>query len=39
MITAFAAAVIGGFGRFAGVIVGALVLGLVQQLGRAVPRP
>lgn len=33
MITAFAAAVIGGFGRFAGVIVGALILGLVQQLG------
>ncbi|WP_433045980.1 branched-chain amino acid ABC transporter permease [Dactylosporangium sp. CS-033363] len=33
MITAFAAAVIGGFGRFSGVIVGALVLGLVQQLG------
>jgi branched-chain amino acid transport system permease protein len=33
MIAAFAAAVIGGFGRFAGVIVGALVLGLVQQLG------
>ena len=33
MITAFAAAVIGGFGRFAGVIVGALVLGLVEQLG------
>lgn len=33
MIAAFAAAVIGGFGRFAGVIVGALVLGLVEQLG------
>jgi branched-chain amino acid transport system permease protein len=33
MIAAFAAAVIGGFGRFGGVIVGALVLGLVEQLG------
>jgi branched-chain amino acid transport system permease protein len=33
MIGAFAAAVIGGFGRFAGVIIGALALGLVEQLG------
>jgi branched-chain amino acid transport system permease protein len=33
MIAAFAAAVIGGFGRFSGVIVGALALGLVEQLG------
>jgi len=33
MIAAFAAAVIGGFGRFSGVVVGALALGLVEQLG------
>jgi branched-chain amino acid transport system permease protein len=33
MITAFAAAVIGGFGRFAGVVIGALALGLIEQLG------
>jgi len=33
MISAFAAAVIGGFGRFAGVVIGALALGLVEQLG------
>ncbi|HEY4278679.1 MAG TPA: branched-chain amino acid ABC transporter permease [Conexibacter sp.] len=35
MMTAFAAAVIGGFGRLGGVVIGALVLGLVQQLGSA----
>ena len=33
MVTAFAAAVIGGFGRLGGVVAGALLLGLVQQLG------
>lgn len=33
MVTAFAAAVIGGFGRLGGVVAGALALGLVQQLG------
>lgn len=33
MVTAFAAAVIGGFGRLGGVVAGALALGLLQQLG------
>jgi branched-chain amino acid transport system permease protein len=33
MVTAFAAAVIGGFGRLSGVVAGALALGLAQQLG------
>jgi branched-chain amino acid transport system permease protein len=32
MITAFAAAVLGGFGSLPGVVLGALVVGLVQQL-------
>lgn len=32
MITAFAAAVLGGFGSFSGVVLGALVIGLVQQV-------
>jgi branched-chain amino acid transport system permease protein len=32
MVTAFAAAVIGGFGSLGGVLIGALVIGLVQQL-------
>ncbi|MES2171881.1 MAG: branched-chain amino acid ABC transporter permease [Actinomycetota bacterium] len=35
MITAFAAAVIGGFGRLEGVVAGALALGLISQLGGA----
>jgi branched-chain amino acid transport system permease protein len=32
MVAAFAAAVLGGFGSFNGVIIGSLVIGLVQQL-------
>jgi branched-chain amino acid transport system permease protein len=32
MITAFAAAVLGGFGSLQGVVVGGLIVGLVQQL-------
>lgn len=32
MVTAFAVAVVGGFGSLGGVVVGALVIGLVQQL-------
>jgi branched-chain amino acid transport system permease protein len=32
MVTAFVAAVIGGFGSFAGVIVGGLFIGLLQQV-------
>jgi branched-chain amino acid transport system permease protein len=32
MVTAFAAAVLGGFGSLGGVVVGALVIGLIQQL-------
>ena len=32
MVAAFAAAVLGGFGSFEGVIVGSLIIGLVQQL-------
>lgn len=32
MVTAFAAAVLGGFGSLGGVVIGALVIGLVQQL-------
>ncbi|MBX6391443.1 MAG: branched-chain amino acid ABC transporter permease [Frankia sp.] len=32
MITAFAAAVLGGFGSLAGVVAGGLLIGLVQQL-------
>ncbi|MFC5950380.1 branched-chain amino acid ABC transporter permease [Pseudonocardia lutea] len=32
MITAFAAAVLGGFGSLPGVVLGALVIGLVQQV-------
>jgi branched-chain amino acid transport system permease protein len=32
MITAFAAAVLGGFGSIGGVVLGALVIGLIQQL-------
>lgn len=32
MISAFAAAVLGGFGSLGGVVVGALVIGLVEQL-------
>lgn len=32
MLAAFAAAILGGFGSFAGVVIGALVIGLVQQL-------
>jgi branched-chain amino acid transport system permease protein len=32
MITAFAAAVLGGFGSLGGVVAGAMVIGLVQQL-------
>jgi branched-chain amino acid transport system permease protein len=32
MITAFAAAVLGGFGSLGGVVLGALVIGLIQQL-------
>ena len=32
MISAFAAAVLGGFGSLGGVIAGALIIGLVQQL-------
>jgi branched-chain amino acid transport system permease protein len=32
MLTAFAAAILGGFGNLTGVIVGSLIIGLVQQL-------
>lgn len=32
MVTAFAAAVLGGFGSLGGVVLGALVIGLIQQL-------
>ncbi len=32
MVTAFAAAVLGGFGSLPGVVLGALVIGLIQQL-------
>jgi branched-chain amino acid transport system permease protein len=32
MVTAFAAAVLGGFGSLGGVVIGALVIGLIQQL-------
>jgi len=32
MVTAFAAAVLGGFGSLGGVVLGALIIGLVQQL-------
>ncbi len=32
MLTAFAAAILGGFGNLTGVIVGSLVIGLVQQV-------
>lgn len=32
MVAAFAVAVIGGFGSFTGVVIGALVIGLVRQL-------
>jgi branched-chain amino acid transport system permease protein len=32
MLTAFAAAILGGFGSLTGVIVGSLIIGLVQQL-------
>ena len=32
MITAFAAAVIGGFGSFGGVVLGGILIGLLQQL-------
>lgn len=32
MVTAFAVAVLGGFGSFGGVVLGALAIGLVQQL-------
>ncbi len=32
MVAAFAVAVIGGFGSFTGVVIGALVIGLVKQL-------
>jgi branched-chain amino acid transport system permease protein len=33
MVTAFAAAVLGGFGSLTGVVVGGLFIGLVQQVG------
>jgi branched-chain amino acid transport system permease protein len=33
MVTGFAAAVIGGFGRVWGVVLGALIIGLASQLG------
>lgn len=32
MLAAFAAAILGGFGSFTGVVVGAIVIGLLQQL-------
>lgn len=35
MLTAFAAAVLGGFGSFSGVVVAAMVLALVEQFGGA----
>jgi branched-chain amino acid transport system permease protein len=32
MLSAFAAAIVGGFGRLGGMMVGALVIGLTEQL-------
>jgi branched-chain amino acid transport system permease protein len=39
MLYAFAAAILGSMGRLGGVVVGALAIGLVQQLGAGYMSP